>query len=724
MRKGATLFLAFIYLHSSDFAQQKTNGAYPCLWVNSTQIAQIKKDIKDTTLKMLSWIGLKNDADKYLREPLEIPPKGGNWEQYYISPKTSNVLRLGELVGNYRWKHIDPKTNEFFLGDTSDIEKDYDGVVIGFIHNNWALGLVELGLAYQLSNDSNYFKKAKQILLDYAALYPTLPIRTRASKRFSAQGSGKIHVQDLNEAEWLVNITEGADLIWDKLTEKERTTVATQLLLPAVEVINKRKADISNIQCWRNTATGMVGFLLHNDGLINLSMDDTTGFVAQLKYGFNAEGFTNDLSPNYQFFALHPLCLIAQSAINNNYEINIESMHKMFTTPIQMSNKKLMLPPFNDSRPVDIKEEAFLYDWAYSKFKDTTFSEVIINPKRMYFIVHSGYKFTGWNLLFGYPYLMSQTPHAVQTKNFDSSGVVLLTKGTDTTAISCYLKYTNQTKNLRHFHNAQLDMAIIKGDEYVTVMPGNLNYATPLSDGWFRSSVSHNTLIFNQRQQRRSSGKLLDFGNSNGVDYAIASSANIYVHSAAFVRTVALLNENIVLVVDQFRAAQPEPAIFDICYHQAGVFENRPIGTTWLPPDSVGYKYLINTTQILKQKNFSFSTKLTSKKIIRTNVASSVPTDFITGYGRSFMKENVPLILYRVKTDSIEVITIAYTISTNGKSVKVDVVQNDNVDKKSFTATLQLEFENGKKLKVIINPYKETIVANGISNAERFKIPN
>ena len=198
------------------------------------------------------------------------------------------------------------------------------------------MGLVELGLAYQLKNDTAYFNKAKQILLGYAALYPTLPERTRISKRIlKGQGFGKIHVQDLNESEWLVNIAEGADLIWDRLSQKERETIANQLLRPALEVINKRDADTSNIQCWRNTAIGMVGFFLQDDKLIQMAMGDGTGFAVQLKYGFNADGITNDLSPNYQFFALHPLCLLAQAAINNNYPIDISSMQKMFAHLLQ-----------------------------------------------------------------------------------------------------------------------------------------------------------------------------------------------------------------------------------------------------------------------------------------------------------------------------------------------------------------------------------------------------
>ena len=192
----------------------------------------------------------------------------------------------------------------------------------------------------------------------------------------------------------------------------------------------------------------------------------------------------------------------------------------------------------------------------------------------------------------------------------------MLTKGTDASNLSCYIKYTNQTKNLRHFHNAQLDMAIIKGGDYITVIPGNLNYASPLSDGWNRSSLAHNTLVLNQKTQRRSSARCLGFGNTNGIDYAVTASTNIYVHDATFVRSVALLNENTVLVIDQFRTAQPQPAIFDLCYHQAGVFVNTVKGDAWTVPDTVGYKYLSNTLITKQLNSFNFSTKLKTGRML------------------------------------------------------------------------------------------------------------
>ena len=132
--KKNILFLFVILIFTKIFAQEKSKEyKSPCLWVNTAQIIEIKKHANDPTLKRLSYTELIKQADKYLNEPLDIPQQGGNWEQYFVSPITNNVLQRGKLIGNYKWEYTDPITKQVFVADNADIEKDYDGVVIGFI---------------------------------------------------------------------------------------------------------------------------------------------------------------------------------------------------------------------------------------------------------------------------------------------------------------------------------------------------------------------------------------------------------------------------------------------------------------------------------------------------------------------------------------------------------------------------------------------------------------
>ncbi len=713
------LLTCLIYLNLN--AQQKSNYTQAQLFISNNQINSIKSRLNSENNSMGNWIKLKNKADLYVKEKLEIPTRGGNWEQYYINAITTNPLAREKQIGNWRWKHIDSKTKQQINSDSTQIDKDYDGVIIGLIHNNWALGAMELGLAYKINNDPAYLLKAKQILLGYANLYNTLPERTRSNGKLSAAGFGRIHVQDLNEAQWLVNIVLGADFIWNELSLKEQKLIAKELLYPAIETISKRKADISNIQCWRNTAIGLTGFLLKDNDLITLAMGDSMGLKAQINGGFNADGFTKDYSPNYQFFALHPLVLLANAAINNNYNVDIAPLQNMFLTPLLMSTQNFMLPPFNDSRLIKISEFAYLYEWALHQFNNPAFQEVFFIPNSNSTYIDNGYKFTAWDFIFNNS--IKKIPNRlVQSKKWDNSGIAILSNGNGQNNLSCYIKYSNQIQNLRHIHNAQLDFSIVKNNEFVSTMFGNPNYASSLSDDWFRSGVAHNTLLYNEHEQRRSSGKCLGFGSSNGVDYIVTATANFYVHDAAFVRTIATINEKTILVIDQFRGTKPEAGIFDIFYHQEGSLIEPYYGSNWFPPLLQGYKNVLDAKIDSNTSFFKIKTKLKSGRVVTTIGASSKMMNVISGYGYAYNLDKIPMKMLRFNAENTEAITVAYCISLDGKINKIQLGENSNIIKKALLGNLELENNDGSKTKIIFNPDKQEITVNGITSTNIFEV--
>jgi hypothetical protein len=668
------------------------------------QILSIRKSIETTPWKTSCWELLKEDANKYLSQKIEIPNRGGNWEHYYINPVTGTPLSRGKLVGDWKWQHIDKVTGQAFCGDTSSPEKDYDGVIIGLIHNAWALGVLELGLAYQISEKPIYAQKAKDILLSYTKLYSKLPIRSRKTENVSAVGSGKIHVQDLDESQWLVSMIQGADLVWNTLSTKEQDTITKQLLLPAAAIIKKRRAEISNIQCWKIAAMGMVGLFTGEQKYFNAATVDSLGGIgAQIAKGFNKEGINLDLSPSYQDFSLQPLVLLTTALQNCGYN-NIPSLQKMFETPILMSTPDLTLPAFNDSKPVNLKNLAYLYEWAYTHYKVPTFSEVLMRSNReSYQNIGSSYK--GWSLLFGSEELLLAPQRTTGNINFEKSGIALLSKGKGESSLSCYFKYSNQLKKRVHFQNAQLDFGILKGNRQISIIPGNVSYASKLSEGWYRNALGHNSFIFNEKEQKRSSGLYLAFGEIKGVSYAVAETTNAY-DSVRFVRSIAVLDENTVLVIDQFKSGKKDSTLFDIAYHQAGVWDNEKRGKDWKAPNAKGYAYLANTKIIKNQSQIDMSTRLGADGKVCLSGATTVPMDIITGYGRPFEGREVPAAIFRINSNEG---VLAYCISTKGEKIKVELFRLQSTDAEDsllgYKIMAKLKNSEGRRTSITIAPY-------------------
>lgn len=72
LKKNNLVILLIFYITTLE-AQQLPVISNPSLLVNASQIIEIRKGIKDSTLKLASWRMLKFNADRFLKEQLEIP---------------------------------------------------------------------------------------------------------------------------------------------------------------------------------------------------------------------------------------------------------------------------------------------------------------------------------------------------------------------------------------------------------------------------------------------------------------------------------------------------------------------------------------------------------------------------------------------------------------------------------------------------------------------------
>ncbi len=699
-------------------------AGHPFLLVTKTNLQNIKKSIATNALKQKSWLLLKSKADIFLNEKIEIPPRGGNWEHYYVSPKTGNELVRGKQTGDFKWEHYDALTKEQFTSDTSNIKNDYDGVVISLLHDSWAIGALELGLAYQITNDKKYAIKAKDILLDYAALYPLLVEKNLFddNTQKASTGKGRVHVQNLNEALWLIDIVQSADLIWNTLTQKEKNKIKNNIFYPAITLINEDKNKISNIQCWKNAATGMVGFFMDDQKLIDRAMlDSTEGYFAQLDKGVTKEGFWMDRSPSYHFYALNAMVLLSQAAHNYGYPISFEPLKKMFTSPLLLANAGFYLPPYNDSKTVHLPAEAYLYEWGYSQFKDERFLNIINNNYRGNF-KNIGPTFTGWALLFGQDSLAHPQNWERKSANLLYTGIGLLSKGQQKDNLSVYLKYNSTT--FSHRHNDELSLAISKGFGDVLVTPGVVSYGSFLTPSWYRTTLAHNSFtVNNSNQSRKSRGKCLAFGKESDIDYIITRTSNAY-DSLKFTRTAALLNENVVIIIDQFVSQKKKPQQLDIIYHPAGKWQNQTKENSWNAPQNIpGYNMITDANITSETTGSILSTSLQSGKTMLMNTTSSGLMDVITGYGIPYRGHKLPIAIYRINRNEGALVTC---ISLGGQPIKMslETVKDENGSPiiQSSIIKLILQYQDGKKIAVITNPQQLNYTDNEILIKDTFKI--
>ncbi|MFD2822146.1 alginate lyase family protein [Lacinutrix iliipiscaria] len=233
---------------------------------------------------------------------------------------------------------------EIEAGIEVPIPKDYSG---GYTHvqhkRNWVV-LQKAGVLYQILGDEKYAKYVKDMLMEYEALYKTLPLhpKTRSYAR------GKLFWQCLNDSNWLVYVSQAYDCIYNYLSEEERSKLETNLFRPFADHISIDSPQfyqrVHNHSTWGNAAVGMIGLVMNDQELIDralygikdlkldatkkdddggfLNKDGKAGFLANIEEPFSPDGYYNE-GPYYQRYAMYPFLIFAEGLHNVKPELKI-----------------------------------------------------------------------------------------------------------------------------------------------------------------------------------------------------------------------------------------------------------------------------------------------------------------------------------------------------------------------------------------------------------------
>ena len=225
------------------------------------------------------------------------------------------------------------------------IPKDYSG---GYTHEkhkkNYVL-MQKAGVLYQILDEEKYAKFVKDMLFEYAKMYPTLPIHPKPR----SYARGKLFWQCLNDSNWLVYTSQAYDCIYDYLSEEERNTLETNLFKPYADYISKENPHffnrVHNHSTWGNVAVGMIALVMEDDSLLQTALyglkdvnldsamkdndggfinqdDKKVGFFANLDEPFSPDGYYTE-GPYYQRYAMYPFLIFAQALQNKKPELKV-----------------------------------------------------------------------------------------------------------------------------------------------------------------------------------------------------------------------------------------------------------------------------------------------------------------------------------------------------------------------------------------------------------------
>lgn len=213
------------------------------------------------------------------------------------------------------------------------------------------------GQLYRITGDAAYRDFARDLLLAYADLYPSLPDHPAARN----QHPGRIFWQVLNDAVWLVHAAEGYREIRDTLAQPERERLDNEVFRRAAHFLSVESQAtfdrIHNHATWAAAAVGMTGYVLGDHDLVERALlgsdkSGNTGFLKQTDMLFSPDGYYTE-GPYYQRYALMPFLVFADAIARNDparriFEHRDGILIKALRTTIQLTYGGYFFP-FNDA---------------------------------------------------------------------------------------------------------------------------------------------------------------------------------------------------------------------------------------------------------------------------------------------------------------------------------------------------------------------------------------
>ena len=201
------------------------------------------------------------------------------------------------------------------------------------------------GALFQILGDEKYAAYLRDMLFEYAKMYPKLPLHPKER----SYARGKLFWQCLNDANWLLYMSLAYDAIYDWLSEEDRAFLNAQLFRPFADFLSIGNPQffnrVHNHSTWGTAAVGMLGLVLDDSDLIERALyglkddglqvgaldddggfikvaDQRVGFLANLEEPFSPDGYYTE-GPYYQRYAMYPFLAFAIAMENAKPEYKV-----------------------------------------------------------------------------------------------------------------------------------------------------------------------------------------------------------------------------------------------------------------------------------------------------------------------------------------------------------------------------------------------------------------
>lgn len=535
---------------------QSQAPARRAVFLNPDQLAEARRRVNEYAWARQILMSLRREADQWLQDPLSVPTGPSAYGHDYVDPRNGARLRYDPKRPH---EHVSPVDGTVFTGEP------YDGVWRAITHDRIANAAQTLALVYALTGEEVYGQAAADILREYAKVYPGLEPRGRGGSVERFVGIGKVHVQALDEAVWVLPLARAYDLVRDApfLSPDEAAEIEKNVFKEAADLLRPQTwISLSNIHAWQNAALTTLGFLLNDESLVRFALSNWySGFEQQL-LGVRRDGLWWEISLGYHFYTLNAFKNLVMTLIAAEYPVgDLSALKAMFDAPFGLLDPDLNLPAINDSGAGSITtaDKLALYEVGYALFQDPKYANLL----------NVSYSFLGRRrssveaLIYGAVDLSAPVRGVAGTESvlYKESGLAVLRAGRN------YALFKFGPHGGSHGHRDKLHFVLHARGNLISPDLGTPSYGAALYRTWYKETLAHNTVSVDGASQRESMGGTLDWWQPHGELVGASASVQDAYPGVVHRRSVAL-TADLFIVVDQLRSS--ERHTYDWTYRNVG----------------------------------------------------------------------------------------------------------------------------------------------------------
>ena len=553
---------------------------------------------------------LRHEIEDFFARPVGVQALPGGYYHDYFCPQHAVQLIFEPDSPTLHRCPVDGAT---FSGEP------FDSAWRWSVNNRLAESALRLAVLWKLEGEERNQQSVQEILLGYAKVYDGY----KAFSGWRPENHGVAQFSTLDEAVWSIPLAWSFDLIRSTLSDAQEREIVDRLLVPAADFLMERHfGGIHNFACWHNAAIGTIGAVTGRDALLDFAIDGQYGFHTQAREGILADGLWFEGSFSYHFYTVAALLLLAKATANlPEWDLRQHpSLAAVLRAPVLCAYPDGSLPATNDcwyftSLNDDCchgvpKAPAF-YEIGHAWFDEPLFGQVLARAYR------HGPRENLDALLYGATELESGREEglALPSVEMPASGYAILRSKPDeeaepSAATEQYLLLKYGVHGSGHGHPDKLALTLYAGGERQAPDLGTPGYGIDLFEGWYRQTISHNTVVLDGKSQPAGAGRrvafradgpfqvadaAIDWGEDavSGIDvptYGVDEEAPKVYDGARMRRTVLGRGD---YFVDVFAVDAGTERRIDWIYRNAGVLapisEAGPVEPDALKGDGFGY---------------------------------------------------------------------------------------------------------------------------------------